>query len=1236
MLANNKKRFGMLSLVFTLVLAMFNFTSIGTAKALPAVTGVYFNDADQSIHYSAGWGYSSNRGVGDYDNDLHYTTANGEFVEFTFTGTGIEVVAPTNDDPGYGKFDVFIDGGLQGSGEAGIGNSNYAAAQIVYGNKNLSAGQHTIKLVKSGGSYLQLDAFITYDGGTLTDQELADLAQAAIDALPDQASITIADKQAVQAAEKLYNFLTDAQKALVGDISRLTNARLAIKTLEALPVSTDKITYLMADRAERPGSLGMFVDPGHLNEKRFWVTNWNSPSDYFRWTVNVPVAGEYLVDALVKSPKDSVITVAGVNNGSVQLAGSGDWDKIRATGTLSLPAGVSDILVTADHPNHNEFRSLELIPAAEWPAMEQRIADFRSDTRWFRDARYGVFFQWGEWGYPQSGDKKPWPQQINDFDVNAFADQMAKMGAGYVIWSATWWSYYFPAPIKAVDDILPGHTSQRDLIGELADALNKKGIKLMLYYHTGSETKDWWDTNWVSMDDKTKFLTNWKNIMTEVGNRYGTKLAGWYIDDEAIYYPADFEELGAAAKAGNPERIITYNNYVGARGTDFQDYVSYEWYMPLPNNENGIMKDGRYKGLQAHTAFITENDWGVHLPNQPIVPSLSADEAVSRIVQSMQHNQVLSYNLMMYEDGTMNPSSVQMMIYVKNAAKYGIIGTDDPRDRLDTYNDSDPRITYTGSWNASGNRDGDTYRSDVHYTKTDGDSAEFAFKGTGIQFITETDANQGNIEVFVDGISEGIFDSASSSRKTNQVVFAKQGLSPNEPHSIKLVKVDGEYMLVDAFKIVAGGASSVKPVVADHTFMTTVSKDILGQLQLADDVDGMLTFRLLHNGEKGTAVIDYRTGKFSYTPNAGASGTDAFTYVVDNGSEVSDVGTVTVQFVEPVGAVASQPADQAVEVAYDLAAAKITFNQPVRQGPDFSLISLTEDAKSVQASVSVEDRTLSVSPVGGFQPSKTYEINIPVAAITGESGDHPAGDYRLSFKTASKSVTPANPDPDSNGPSIPTPTPTPTPMPTPTPDSKPIPKLTPIPGFAAEFADINAHWAKKDIELLASLSVLKGKTNTKFAPNESITRAEFTALLVRILGLTPEQASPAFSDVTAKDWYADAIAAAVEAGLVNGFEDGSFRPADAITREQMAVMIVRFMKAAGQDGIAEPSAGQNLEKYKDRQAASAWAKEDLAICVGAGIIQSAPDLKLVPGADATRAEAAAMVVRMLQYSQMIS
>src|ERR1700744_2047425 len=141
----------------------------------------------------------------------------------------------------------------------------------------------------------------------------------------------------------------------------------------------------------------------------------------------------------------------------------------------------------------------------------------RSSPRRLADAQYGLMLQWGEWGYPEHGERKPWPKMIDDFNVESFADMVQSTGARYVIWSSVWRSYYFPAPIQAIEQIMPGHTSKRDLIGELADALNQRGIKLMLYYNGSALRPRSPGTDPNQIGTESQFRKNWIAIVTKVG-----------------------------------------------------------------------------------------------------------------------------------------------------------------------------------------------------------------------------------------------------------------------------------------------------------------------------------------------------------------------------------------------------------------------------------------------------------------------------------------------------------------------------------------------------------------------------------------------------------------------------------------------------------------------------------------------------------------------------------------------
>lgn len=120
-----------------------------------AQTWTEVNDTDPSITYSAGWNYSTNRNDGDFNNDVHYTKTNGNYAQFTFTGTAIQYITETFTDES--NVDIYIDNTYQTT--VNCYSATRAAQVVAYSNTALSAGSHTIKIVKNGGTYMLLDAF---------------------------------------------------------------------------------------------------------------------------------------------------------------------------------------------------------------------------------------------------------------------------------------------------------------------------------------------------------------------------------------------------------------------------------------------------------------------------------------------------------------------------------------------------------------------------------------------------------------------------------------------------------------------------------------------------------------------------------------------------------------------------------------------------------------------------------------------------------------------------------------------------------------------------------------------------------------------------------------------------------------------------------------------------------------------------------------------------------------------
>ncbi|MDF2927024.1 MAG: hypothetical protein K0R57_5938 [Paenibacillaceae bacterium] len=184
------------------------------------------------------------------------------------------------------------------------------------------------------------------------------------------------------------------------------------------------------------------------------------------------------------------------------------------------------------------------------------------------------------------------------------------------------------------------------------------------------------------------------------------------------------------------------------------------------------------------------------------------------------------------------------------------------------------------------------------------------------------------------------------------------------------------------------------------------------------------------------------------------------------------------------------------------------------------------------------------------------------------------------------------------------------------------------------FTDLDGHWAAEDVERLASKLLLEGRETDRFAPDALITRAELATLLVRALGLVRYEPAAPFTDVMNSDWYAASVTTAQKAGLAEGYGDGSFRPDEFISREELAVFLSRMAAYAGVrlESVRE----QELDSFFDSNDISVWAREDMAQMVAGGIMEGSSNNALEPAERSTRAEAAAMLGRILKSAGFIN
>jgi len=210
-----------------------------------------------------------------------------------------------------------------------------------------------------------------------------------------------------------------------------------------------------------------------------------------------------------------------------------------------------------------------------------------------------------------------------------------------------------------------------------------------------------------------------------------------------------------------------------------------------------------------------------------------------------------------------------------------------------------------------------------------------------------------------------------------------------------------------------------------------------------------------------------------------------------------------------------------------------------------------------------------------------------------------------------------------------------TPTATITPVATPVPAATAAPTTAATaaptkvtFKDVpNDMWAKSYIEKITADGVVIPIKNDLFLPDTSITRAEFSALLVKALMLTDTNGSKSFSDVKAGDWYETAILSAVKSGIIKGFEDGTFKPNDNLSRQDMGVIVANAMKIA--KGIETLSETKDFLIFVDNSKIENYAQKAVATAVKYGVIGGKPGKVFDPLNTVTRAEAATVISKLM-------
>ncbi|WP_438351518.1 DUF7594 domain-containing protein [Paenibacillus sp. FA6] len=178
------------------------------------------------------------------------------------------------------------------------------------------------------------------------------------------------------------------------------------------------------------------------------------------------------------------------------------------------------------------------------------------------------------------------------------------------------------------------------------------------------------------------------------------------------------------------------------------------------------------------------------------------------------------------------------------------------------------------------------------------------------------------------------------------------------------------------------------------------------------------------------------------------------------------------------------------------------------------------------------------------------------------------------------------------------------------------------------FSDVSVgHWANRTLKVLTAHNLVNGTEEDLFHPNVQAKRAEFTSMLVRVLGLDGGDTALPYTDVSSTAWYAADVSSAYAAGLIKGTSKKHFAPEALISREEMTVLMIRAYEYVNGTSSASGSA---LQSYTDANRVSSWAKDEVNKAIELGLVKGTDINTLAPQSKAMRSEMAQMIYNLLQ------
>ncbi|WP_240647295.1 X2-like carbohydrate binding domain-containing protein [Paenibacillus nanensis] len=734
---------------------------------------ISLNNDDPSIRYTGFWNRNSNRGLGDYMDDVHFAEKNEQdYLEYTFTGTGIEYI--TELDPSQGDIDFYVDGEFKQT--VSTYNLGRQAQKPVFAITGLPDSEHTLKAVKKSGIFMLLDKL------RVITPDLISRTEAGFDkAAGQQADVAI-----TEATDRgLAGIKLGAADLAEGADYTAAEGTITIRKefLGTRPVGLTKLLLIFDGGATQTLTIAVRDSLAANSSISPAIGEFDKKADV---QADVTTTMELEGNALV-----SILNGESALQPDVDYAVTGQQVTIKKEYLASRPVGVTNLTFTFDR---GEAQTLSITISDSTPknssiSPSTRSFDKKADMQ--TNVTTTITFNGNNLVGVMNGAAAL--QEGTDYELagNQLAikkEYLAKQPTGMANLTLSFSEGAAQTLAVTVSDTLRGRYID---INDDETGILYKGSWQHNRNRGLGDFKD--DVHFTEKDNdffEFTFQGTGIELITEKDPSQG---------DMDIYIDGEFKQT-----------ISTYNDTKQALQAVYS----------IDGLENGTHT---IKAVKKSGFYMLLDQFKVKVPDLLGPDTAEVDKAAASDVTTTLA--VDGSNLI----GIMNGEAV-----LARGTDYTLDGDSVTikKEYLAKLPNGQAALAFSFK--------GDHY-DDIHYTETNGDSVTYTFTGTGLSFRAPKGPEQGEIDIYVDGVLRETVNAHHASRLTGQPVYSVSGLAGGE-HTFKAVKKSGAAMLVDgvAFSVHSGAPTPTPDSGVQGPPNAPMTETLTGNVEAGDGKGGIL------------------------------------------------------------------------------------------------------------------------------------------------------------------------------------------------------------------------------------------------------------------------------------------------------------------------------------------------------------------------------------------------------------